>query len=308
MFEPFKMPDFCSRPGGSSRTLKEAYVLLRRREVPDNNIFIFPQGEFSRFKGEILEQQPHAGDTIYQDSRITLIAAVSGICHILPDLFTDQMSDFLSGEDNPRQGAKNLFAIFDSMFLKMRCRLEWIRDIYAGVYQSSRFIDYLNSIFFVPEREASKSNLISLGFMLSRLSRFQGTEGALRVFLESLTGLKVNAEILGNLKMAIPPDAVKGLGSETSLGEDLFLGDRFESEKPELELSFQLQGPEDVQKAIKITEDREILEDICRYALPFYLGRFETTIDPDSVGIDFTCGNSYLGFSTSMNPGERERG
>lgn len=308
MFEPFKMPDFCSRPDGSSRTLKDAYVFLRRKEFPDKNIFIFPQGEFSRFKGEILEQQPHAGETVYPDSRVILIAAVSGICHILPDLFTDQMSDFLSGESNPRQGAKNLFAIFDSMFLRMRCRLEWIRDIYAGVYQSSRFIDYLNSIFFVPEREAGKSNLVSLGFMLSRLSRFQGTEGALRVFLESLTGLKVNAEILGNMKRAIPPQSVKGLGSETSLGEDLFLGDRFESEKPELELSFQLEGPEDVQKAIKFTEDREILEDICRYALPFYLARFEITIDPESEGIDFKCGNSYLGFSTAMNPGERERG
>lgn len=288
--------------------MKEAYIFLRRQEFPDKNIFIFPQGEFSRFKGEILEQQPHAGETVYQESRITLIAAVSGISHILPDLFTDQMSDFLSGEYNPRHGAKNLFAIFDSMFLKMRCRLEWIRDIYAGVYQSPRFVDYLNSIFFVPEREAGKTNLVSLGFMLSRLSRFQGTEGALRVFLESLTGLKVNAEILGNLKMAIPSASVKGLGDEAGLGEGLFLGDRFESEKPELELSFRLEGPEDVEKAIKITENREIIEDICRYAMPYYLGSFEIAIDPDSAGIDFTCGNSYLGFSTSMNPGERERG
>lgn len=288
--------------------MKEAYIFLRRQEFPDKNIFIFPQGEFSRFKGEILEQQPHAGETVYQESRITLIAAVSGISHILPDLFTDQMSDFLSGEYNPRHGAKNLFAIFDSMFLKMRCRLEWIRDIYAGVYQSPRFVDYLNSIFFVPEREAGKSNLVSLGFMLSRLSRFQGTEGALRVFLESLTGLKVNAEILGNLKRAIPPSSVKGLGGEAGLGEGLFLGDRFESEKPELELSFQLEGLEDVEKAIKITENREIIEDICRYAMPYYLGSFEIAIDPDSAGIDFACGSSYLGFSTGMNPGERERG
>jgi hypothetical protein len=308
MFTPFKMPDFCSRPLGSSKSLKEAYICLRRQEFPDRDIFIYPEGEFSRFKGEILEQQPQAGEMVYPDGKITLIAAVSGISHILPDLFTDQKGNFLSDDKNPRHGAKDLFAILDSMFLKMRCRLEWIRDIYAGVYQTPKFIDYLNSIFFVPEQEAGKSSLMSRGFILSRLSRFQGTESALQVFLESATGLKVKADILGNLKMAVPPDSPKGLGGETRLGEDLFLGDNFESEKPELRLSFQLDGPEDVQQAIKVKQNREILDEICRYALPFYLNRFETAVDPDSEGIEFTCGKSYLGFSTAMNPGESERG
>jgi hypothetical protein len=116
------------------------------------------------------------------------------------------------------------------------------------------------------------------------------------------------ADILGNLEMAVPPDSPKGLGGESRLGEDLFLGEKFESEKPELKLSFQLDGPEDVQKAIKVKQDREILDEICRYALPFYLNRFETEVDPDSEGIEFTCGKSYLGFSTAMNPGESERG
>lgn len=302
------MPDFCSRPDGSSKTLKDAYIYLRRQNFPDESIFIFPQGEFSRFKGEILEQQPQAGDMVYQDSRITIIAAVSGISHILPDLFTDQKSDFLSDDKNPRYGAKNLFAIFDSMFLKMRCRLEWIRDIYAGIYQSPGFIDYLNSVFFVSDRGAGTPALNSMGFILSRLSRFQGTEAALRVFLESGTGLKASADIMGNLKISIPPDNSKGIGGDTRLGEDLFLGDSFESEKPELELSFRLDGADDIREAIRITEEREVLENISRYALPYYLTRFETTIDPESEGIEFYCGNSNLGFSTVMNPGERENG
>lgn len=308
MFTPFKMPDFCSRPLGSSKTLKEAYIHLRRREFPDRNIFIYPHGEFSRFKGEILDQRPQAGEMVYPESRITIIAAVSGISHVLPDLFTDQKSDFLSEDKNTRHGARDLFAILDSMLLKMSCRLEWIRDIYSGVYHSSRFIEYLNSIFFIPEGEADKSNLNSLGYILSRLSRFQGTEGALRVFMESSTGLKVSTEIIGNLKLAIPSRDAIGIRDDTRLGEDLLLGDKFESEKPELKLNFQLENREDVQRAIEVSENTEILEDICRYALPFYINRFQTGVDPDSEGIDFACGSSYLGFSTALNTGDGERG
>jgi len=308
MFTPFKMPDFCSRPLGSSKTLKEAYIYLRRQEFPDENIFVYPQGEFSRFKGEILDQRPQAGEMVYPESRITIIAAVSGISHILPDLFTDQKSDFLSEDKNPCHGARDLFAILDSMLLKMSCRLEWIRDIYSGVYQSPRFIDYLNSIFFVPESEADKPILNSLGYILSRLSRFQGTEGALRVFMESSTDIKVSTEILGNFEMAIPSRDAVGMAAESRLGEDLLLGDKFESEKPELKLNFQLENREDVQKAIEVSENTEMLEDICRYALPFYINRFQTGVDPDSEGVEFACGSSYLGFSTALNPGERERG
>jgi hypothetical protein len=308
MFEPFKMPDFYSRPDGRSKTLKDAYVFLRRRDFPDNNIFIFPQGEFSRFKGEILDQQPDAGEMVYPDTRITLIAAVPGISHILPDLFTDQISASLSDDKSPRQGAKNLFAIFDSMFLKMRCRLEWIRDIYAGIFQSHQFIDYLNSIFFVSNDNSTKSDLFSPGFILSRLSRFKGTAGAIQVLLESMTGLKVDAEILGNRKIAIPADSLKGLGDDIRLGENLILGDRFESEKPELSFRFRLGDAEDVPKAIEFCEDHEIHADVRGKALPFYLGRFKTAVDPDSMGIDFVCGNSYLGFSTAMNTDESERG
>ncbi len=302
------MPDFCARPEGKSKSLKDAYIFLRKQEFPDKNLFIFTQGEFSKFKGEILEQQPLAGEMIYPENKITLIAAVPGICHIMPDLFTDQRSDFLSDDKDPRHGVKYLFAIFDSMFLKIHCRLEWIRDIYAGMYQSARFIEYLNSIFFVSERDADKSDFRSLGFILSRLSRFQGTEGALRVFFESATGLKVNTEISGNQKIPVPSGAVKGLGGETRLGDNLFVGDEFEGEKPELKLNLLLDGSTDVRKALKITEDREFLENIYRYVLPFYIKGCETLVDPESEGLEFENGKSYLGFNTSLNPAEYERG
>jgi hypothetical protein len=307
MFSPFKMPDFCDRPEGSSKSLKEAYVFLRKQEFPDRNLFIFAQGEFSKFKGEILEQQPMAGETIYPETKISLISSVPGISHIIPDLFVDQRTDFLSDDKDPRQGVKYLFSIFDSMFLKMLCRLEWIRDIYAGVYQSTRFIDYLNSIFFVSEREAAGSDLKSLGFILSRLSRFQGTEGALRVFVESATGLKVNTEISGNQKTPVPSNTLGNLGEETRLGENSFMGEEFEGEKPELKLNMHLERSEDIRKALKVSEDQGILEDIYRFVLPFYIKQCETKVDPQSEGIEFESGRSYLGFNTSLNPLEHER-
>lgn len=307
MFAPFKMPDLCSRPEGRSKSLKEAYIYLRRRGFPDRDIFIYAQGEFSRFKGDMLEQQPQAGDMIFPGNKITLVAAVTGICQMMPDLFTDHIGGFLNEDRDPRQGAANLYAIFDSMFLKILCRLEWIRDIYAGVYRSFQFIDYLNSIFFISEDKARKLNVESLGFLLSRLSRFGGTESALRVFFESATGLRIDTEILGNQREPVPADSVTSLGGNRRLGEDVFLGDEFEAERSELRINFNLDKPEDVLKAVRITEDRKTLEDMFRLVLPYYVKQCRISIEPDSEKIGFVSGDSYLGFSTALNSGDYER-
>lgn len=307
LFTPFNMPDFCSRPDGKSKLLKDAYIYLRRRGFPDKDIFIYAQGEFNKFRGDVIEQEPPKGEMISPGDRITIVAAVSGICQIMPDLFTDHISGLQTENENPRQGTKNLFAIFDSAILKMLCRLEWIRDIYSGVHHSSGFIDYLNSVFFISDREVNKPGFKSLGFLLSRLSRFEGTDGALRVFLESTTGLKINTGILGNQKKSIPNDAVTRMGERHRLGEDAFLGRIFESEKPELEVSFTLDRSEDVKKAINLSGDQDARDDIVRFILPYFMEGYKFSIDPASDGIEFVNGNSYLGFSTSLNSYDRER-
>jgi len=307
MFTPFKMPDFCFRPDGQTKSLKAAYVHLRRMGVPDKDIFIYAQGEFNQFKGEILDQQPQAGDMVLPGNKITLIAAVPGISQMMPDLFTDNLSDYLIDDNNPRHGVKKLFAIFDSLFLKMLCRLEWIRDIYAGVHHSTRFIDYLNSICCVPETGISEFNFNSMGYIPSRLSRFLGTEGGLRVFLEAAIGLKVKTRILGNQEIPAPGDTLAGLGAKSRLGENIFVGDRFEGDKPKLEVSFQLDKPEDVLRAIKIIENKKFLEDMFRLVLPYYVDQCEISIEPTGEEITFVNGNSYLGFSTAINTGESER-
>lgn len=308
MFTPFKMPDFSSRPEGQSKSLKDAYVNLRRLGVPDKDIFIYTQGEFNQFKGQILDQQPQVGDMVLPGNKITLTAAVLGISQIMPDLFTDHLSDYLIEDNNPRHGAKKLFAIFDSMFLKMLCRLEWVRDIYAGIHHSSRFIDYLNSLCFIPETVANETDFKSLGYIPSRLSRYLGTEGGLRVFLEAATGLKVNTRILDNQEIAVPADSQAGLGKKSRLGENIFIGDKFESEKPKLSVRFQLDKPEDVLKAITIIENKKFLEDMFRLVLPYYIDRCEIAVEPIGEDINFENGASYLGFGTALNPGERERG
>jgi len=307
MFAPFKMPDFCFRQDGQSKSLKAAYVYLRRVGIPDKDIFIYTQGEFNQYKGQILSQQPQAGDMVFPGNKITLTAAVPGISQIMPDLFTDHLSDYLIEDNNPRQGVKKLFAIFDSMFLKMSCRLEWTRDIYAGVHHSSRFIDYLNSICFIPETGIDEFNINSMGYIPSRLSRFLGTESGLRVFLEAATGLKANTRILDNQEIAVPAASLAGLGKKSRLGENTFIGDKFAGEKPSLKVCFQLDKPEDVLKAIKIIENKKLLGDMLRLVLPYYVESCEIAVEPTGEDISFENGASYLGFGTVLNPDECER-
>ena len=94
MFTPFKMPDFTGRPDGSSKSLRDSYISLRRFGCPDKNIFIYPQGEFARYRGDILDQRPNPGEIVNAGDTVTLIAAVPGICELMPDLFTDHSEAF----------------------------------------------------------------------------------------------------------------------------------------------------------------------------------------------------------------------
>jgi len=225
----------------------------------------------------------------------------------MPDLFTDHMSGSLADDGNPRQGAKNLFAIFDNMFLKMLCRLDWIRDIYAGIYHSSRFIDYQNAIFFNRKSTVDNYGSKSLDFILSKLSRFLGTEGTLKVFLETATGLRVDTEILDNQKTPLPDSAITGLGEKSGLGESIFLGENFESEKPKLRISFKLDKAKDVPKAIEIVNNKKLLENVLDLILPYYSNQYEISVEPGDEDINFINGNSYLGYSTALGFGDGEK-
>lgn len=302
------MPDFCARREGLSKSLKDAYVHLRQLEFPDKDIFIFAEGEFNRFKGEILEQQPQAGDMVYLGERITLMAAVPGICQLMPDLFTDHIGGFHYDMKNPRQGTKNLFAIFDSMFLKMLCRLGWVRDIYAGICKSDKYLNYLNSMFFLRENEAERFDSSSLGFILPRLSRYQGTDNAIRILLETITGLKVVTKVATNQKMAVPGPAMVDLGKDSRLGENMFLGVEFEGEKPELDICFKLDRIEDVQKVLQIIRDNQTLEGVLNFVLPHSMRKWDVSVKPDSDEIAFVSGNSHLGVSTALKGEYSESG
>jgi hypothetical protein len=127
------------------------------------------------------------------------------------------------------------------------------------------------------------------------------------VFLEAAVGLKVKTRILGNQEISIPGNVPAGLGAKSRLGENIFIGDKFEGDKPKLEVTLQLDEPADVLKAIKIVENKKLLEDIFRIVLPYYVDQYEISVEPSGDEITFVNGNSYLGFSTGLSPDESER-
>ena len=186
LFSPFKMPAFRSRPAAESKSLKDAYIYLRRKGFPDKDIFVYPVGSFDRFKGEIKGQSPEPGETILPGDEIVLTVNMPGITDIMPDLFIDHheeldAADLFSGEFSKQAGVRRLFSIFDSFYLKMLCRLEWVRDIYAGLYMSREFIDYFSSLLSLPERNMPEVPSEVVGFVLPKLYHYLGTEGALMV-------------------------------------------------------------------------------------------------------------------------------
>jgi hypothetical protein len=302
MFEPFKIPDFSSRPDGLSMSLKQAYIYLRKQDFPDKDIFIYAQGEFDKFKGEIIEQQPQGGDIVYPGNRVTLTAAVAGICEMMPDLFTDHAGRSFADDKNPRLGAKKLFAVFDSAILKMLCRLEWVRDIYAGIDHSSRFIEYINSIFADERLEIDNDSFKSLGFISSRLSQYLGTEGALKAYFDTVIDLKISMEPAANHKVPLPEQHAGSPGAESKLSENIFLGDSFESEKSDVNLGIRFDKQEDIQKTIDLLGDRETLGKLFQAILPFYLEKCDFSIEDDGESAELINGNSNLGFNSRLNP------
>jgi hypothetical protein len=298
------MPDFKGRPTARSKTLREAYAYLRLQGFPDRDLFIYPQGEFCNFKGEILDQQPHPGDTVSPGERILLIAAVPGICESLPDLFIDHREGFHE-EFGPRGGAKRLFAVFDSAFIKMSCRLDWARDIFSGASASKIIVDYMSALWDFPERGYAWASQDLLGFILPGLTGFLGTESALRVYIDSVLGIKGEAKPGGMQTFPIPDEARCSLGRRGRLGADLFIGEEFQGAEMRFDVALKLPDLGAVRKILPGGEGRAALEDILALAMPRHEEIFEVRPEPHAETLGFTLSETYLGYSTVAGGAEK---
>jgi hypothetical protein len=299
-FAPFPMPDFKDRPDGISKSLKDAYVYLRQQGFPDKDLFIYPQGEFSSFKGDILSQRPEPGETVSSGTRVILIAAVPGICELMPDLFTDHRGDFFDEEFNTRGGARRLFAIFDSAMLKMYCRLEWIRDIYGGIDYSEIIINYLGRILNLPERELKQITPEILGYVLPSLYGYLGTEEAMRVYLATVMEIDSRAHIGGIEEFKLAENAQNRLGEKWRLGSDLFLGQNFKGAQPKVKIDLLIESTEMLRKIIPQSEGEFLLEKILSFCVPQTAEAFELNVIPDRRNIRFKTGGTYLGYGTVL--------
>lgn len=299
-FIPFRMPDLADRPEGQSNTLKDSYIHLRMMGLPDRDIFIYPEGEFGNFKGEILRQKPDAGEMVYPGDKIFIAAAVAGISELMPDLFTDHNDNIFEDEFNPRQGTRRLFAVFDSMFLKMLCRLDWIRDIYAGIYPSDSLIDHLSELLVMPERGMQKIPREVLGYILPRLYGYLATEGALGVYMQTIMGLSCACSAAESQWFPIPEQVRCVLGKNGNLGEDYYIGDRFKGACPALNINLAVENMTDIEKIIPGGNDNQLLTRILELNLPGQTECYTLDIEPRGEKLTFENGKTYLGYTTVL--------
>jgi hypothetical protein len=294
------MPDFQGRPDGKSLSLKAAYAFLRSQNYPDQDLFIFPQGKFGEFKGEILGQKPHPGELVEKGDRITLIASVPGICEIMPDLFTDHRDDFFDEEFNNRGGAKRLFAIFDSLMIKMQCKLDWIRDIYGGIYESEEIINYFSLLLNLPERNLKIIAPEILGYVLPALYGHLGTEEALRIYIETVMRIKTRIRMQGYQIYDIPEETLNSLGAKGRLGNNLYMGRKFKGSGINVEIDLLLDSPEMIESIIPGSKGNYLLEKILEYSLPQMAEGYKLNFIPDPEKIKFNSGTSHLGYGTVL--------
>ncbi|NLI15098.1 MAG: hypothetical protein GX409_02305 [candidate division Zixibacteria bacterium] len=299
-FIPFRMPDLAGRSEGQSKTLKDSYIYLRMMGFPDRDIFIYPEGEFENFKGEIIKQKPEAGELVYPGDKIFIVAAVTGISELMPDLFTDHIDDLFEDDFNARQGARRLFAIFDSIVLKMQCRLEWIRDIYAGIYQSESLIEYLSKLSAMPEQDLPKIPEQALGYILPRLYGYLATEQALQVYLKTVMGLSCDCSTADSQWFPMPERARCALGRKGRLGEDYYIGDRFKGIYPSLNVDLAIDKLTDIKKIIPGGTDSELLISILRVCMPAQAENYTLNIKPHGDKLIFESGDAYLGYNTIL--------
>jgi len=304
-FTPFAMPDFKSRPEAKSKSLKDAYIYLRKNGVPDKDIFVYPLGEFSRFKGDIMNQYPDPGEIVSSESNIILAVNRMSICDLMPDLFTDNrqrssIDDFFAENFSSQTGARMLFSIFDSACLKMLCRLEWIRDIYAGLYLSENFINYFSSFLSLPEKENDHINPEIIGFVLPKLYQFMGTESALKVYIESVLGLKCSVSFNNLQTKDLPENLPSRLMSNCILGKKMYLGKQYKNPNPILSITLKVKDMKQIKEIIPGGKKHQLLITIIKLCLPGYAEEYKVHIQPDSDEILFIPGEAYLGYSAKL--------
>jgi hypothetical protein len=300
-FSPFKMPDFSFRVADQSRSLKDSFAYLRSRGFPDKDLFIFPQGRFLSFKGEILDQRPQAGEIVSAGERIILIAAVPGLCDLMPDLFTDHReSSFFDEEFSPRNATRRLFAVFDSMYIKMLCRLDLVRDIYAGLGHPEIMADYISSFLNLIERNYDWITIEMLGFILPSLYGYLGTDSALRTYLESVLGIDCISNFRDNQVFPIPEKLRNRLGDGGQLGTNIYLGDRYKGGCPAFDLDMLADDVAKIEQIMPGRKGHEFLAKILELSLPHHQESYGINIRPAPGSTSFKSGFAHLGYGTVL--------
>jgi predicted component of type VI protein secretion system len=270
------MPNLIKMGSEDSLSLESALNLVLELGIQRQNVRVIAEGGFQRFRGEIIHQEPGAGEPIGSKTEVILTVTETGLYDTLPEGVFSSLGVLDESTHEVERTIRNFLSSFDTLHFHTASSLEYQIAVSYLIFKDESLTKSFLRLFGFPTQGWDQEDLMIWRTLLPYGSTLVGTKAGIEKVAKAFLG--VEAEVIENTphQNEIPPEFQSRLGERgSSLGEDLLVGDRFE----ETDSSFDLRlGPIQIKDLPDFRQGGKKREKLERILAHFVPGNMSCTI------------------------------
>lgn len=286
-------------------TFVQALLALKQSGVEWENVRLFSSGTFENYRGEVLKQEPKPNTEITPDTQITLWVGFPSLFDALPYQLFFGAKEWHRDTVRLEQRAREFLACFDSSFIRILSRLEYVLLVYNLVFLEKDFCQHFLEAFDFPKDQWEKEEILLWMIFLPTFHLWagtkEGTEKVLSAFLQAQS--KIEENIPGENQL--PLELRSRLGERSNhLGQNWLLGKRFSECDSTYRINICPISADQIKEFLPNHKKRKKLERILALSTPGQL-RYKVSLKLKQKDKKFSLGkdskNSLLGYATYLN-------
>ena len=283
----------------------QALLTLKQCGVEWKNMRLFASGTFENYRGEVVKQEPKPKTEITPSTQVTLWLGFPSIFDSLPYQLFFGAKEWHRDTVNLEQRARKFLACFDSSFIQILSRLEYVLLVYNLVFLEKDFCQHFLEAFGFPISEWEEEEILLWMTFLPTFHLWAGTREETEKILSTFLQARFNIEENIKGENQLPPELKSRPGEKSNhLGQNWLLG----SGLSECDSTYRVNiGPISVDQIKEFLPDqgkRKKLERILALSTPGQL-QYKVSLKLRQQDKKFSVGkdskNSLLGYATYLS-------
>lgn len=283
----------------------QALLTLKRCGVEWENVRLFASGTFENYRGEVVKQEPEPKTEITPSTQITLWVGFPSLFDSLPYQTFFGAKEWHRDTVSLEHRARRFLACFDSSFIRILSRLEYVLLVYNLVFLEKDFCQHFLEAFGFPASAWKEEEILLWMTFLPTFHLWAGTkeetEKVLSTFLQ--TPFKIEENIKGENQL--PPELKSRLGEKLNhLGQNWLLGSGFSECDSTYRINIGPISVDQIKEFLPEERKRKKLERILALSTPGQL-RYRVSLKLRQKDKRLSLGkdskNSLLGYATYLS-------